>query len=350
MIAILGLALACGVPAESGAGGRYLIVDTDAPRVDARPGADPLCGAIFAFDPATRKTTLFAQDDGFADPQAIVRHPDGSWLVLDFSAAPGDDAPDPAARGAIFRLDGATGRTLRRYDSALFRAPTSLTLLDDRTLLVSDRAALQDGARKGAVFALALDTGETRVLVAAPAFRAPSWLARDPAGTVLLLDADAKADPERPDEGIVFAIDAAAGTATPRLALEGGVSPLGFLPLGVDNLLIFDSNADPKRLGGPLGALFRARRDETGEFRTELVASIPRFRDPVRGCLGPDGRVWFVDANADPEKRGPDAAGRGQNLTGPGAIFTLDPADATIELVASPTEFVNPVAIAWDPR
>lgn len=352
MACILAALLACGA-AEDPSHGRFLIVDTDAPiaRTDSTPeSADPLGGAIFSFDPSTRETTLFAQDPAFVDPQAIVRHRDGSWWVLDFAAKPIDPASDTASRGAVFRLS-ADGATLRRHDSSLFRAPTSLLLIDERTLLISDRAALPGEARRGAVFRLDLDSGETEVLVAADSFRAPSWLAADPNGRVLLLDADAKTSKDATDEGIVFVLDLDARTATTLLALERGVSPLGFLPLNVDDLLIFDTNADPRNLGGPLGALFRARRsDDARDWRIDLVASIPRFRDPVRGCLGPDGRVWFVDANADPEKRGPDVAGRGQNLTGPGAIFTLDPSSGAVELVASPISFVNPVAIAWDPR
>lgn len=352
-------ALACS-DAEEPRHGRFLIADTDAPRTGALARAEPgaagtpakaedLIGAIYAFDPVTRETALFAQDPGFRDPQALARLDDGSWLVLDFAAPPLPAAKDSPARGAIFQLDGKTGATLRRFDSETFRAPTSLLILADSKVLVSDRAALPSVDRRGAVFELDLESGATRLVIAAPEFRAPSWLARTDDGTILLLDADAKATPDAADEGVIFALDIAKGSATPRVVLTATVSPLGLLPLQSGDLLVFDTNADPKRLGGPLGAVFRVEGPNESAPRTVLVASVPRFRDPVRGCFGGDGKVWFVDANADPEKRGEDVAARGQNLTGPGAIFTLDVESGAIEFVASPLPFVNPVAIAWDP-
>lgn len=357
-------ALACS-DAEGPRHGRFLIADTDAPRADpSRPSSpttgaegrsqepatpESLIGAIYAFDPVTRETTLFAQDPGFRDPQALARLEDGSWLVLDFAAPPLAAAKDSPARGAIFQLDGKTGATLRRFDSEAFRAPTSLLILGDSKVLLSDRAASPSDDRRGAVFELDLESGTTRLVIAAPEFRAPSWLARTDDGTILLLDADAKASPDAPDEGVIFALDVAGGSATPRVFLTSTVSPLGLLPLPTGDVLVFDTNADPKRLGGPLGAVFRVEGQSESAPRTVLVASVLRFRDPVRGCIGGDGKVWFVDANADPEKRGEDIATRGQNLTGPGAIFRLDVSSGGIEFVASPLPFVNPVAIAWDP-
>ena len=147
-------------------------------------------------------------------------------------------------------------------------------------------------------------------------------------------------------DGVVFRIDPFRGTSRIDSTLEGTISPLGMLVLEDGDLLIFDANADPKRLGAPIGALFRHRR---ATQRTECLVQVPRFRDPVRGTYGPDGRVWFVDANSDPEKRGPDAPGRGQNLTGPGAVFALSLQDSALELIGSPPQFVNPTGILWRP-
>ncbi|MBI4879168.1 MAG: hypothetical protein HY812_05845 [Planctomycetes bacterium] len=110
--------------------------------------------------------------------------------------------------------------------------------------------------------------------------------------------------------------------------------------------LVFDANADPRGAGTPLGAIFRF---DPATGATALVACDPLFRDPVRGCFAEDGLVLFVDANADPEGRGPDAAGRGQNATGGGAIFSLDRATGEVRVLAVPAAFVNPVCILRAP-
>ncbi len=325
----------------------FLIADTDFHQ-EGDPD-DVLRGAILAFDPKTKECSVFAADKQFLEPQGIVRHSDGSLLVVDFGAKAKPDSPDsPHAKGtgAIFRLSGKDGSFLRRYDSELFVAPTSLVLVDDHTAWISDRKAKNAAGGQGAVLALDLESGATKVAFDDARFKAPSCLALSKLGKPVLCDADAKRDATTTDEGVLFRLDAATSKAEPFAYLTGTLSPLGLLCLDDGDCLIFDSNADPKHLGGPAGAVFR-QVAATG--KTEVLAELPRFRDPVRGAFGPDGRVWFVDANADPEKRGPDRAGRGQNATGPGAIFAIDLATNAVETIASPLCFVNPVAILWVP-
>lgn len=333
-----------GGSAPAAAGESWLVVDADAPQ-DGVPGFP---GVVWRFDRARGTVARFAADPRFVDPQRILRTGSGELLLLDFSAAP---SASPAARaGAVFVLDEASGAVLRALELAAFAAPTGMALAPDGTLYVTDRRAAagrEAGAGgQGALFAVDLAAGTARTVAADPRFRAPADLLLEPDGSVLMLDADAVG--KFPDsEGVLFRIDPASGATSVAGELEHTISPLSLLAEPGGDLLVIDANADPRRVGGPLGAVFRWRR---ASGATELVASILAFRDPARAAYDGAGGVVLIDANADPAKRGPDAVGRGQNATGPGALFTLDPATGAVALLATPEGLVNPVALLCEER
>lgn len=323
---------------QSGSG-RFLIVDADG----GPPQDGEFPGVIFSFDPVTRRCETLCADPALLDPEDIVRGLDGSIFIVDFGAHQHEIS---SVQGRIHRIDATSGRLLRTYEPVGLRGPTTVFPLTENLLLIGDRAANREPGGHAAVYLLDLTTGYLQIALNDERYRVPSAFARDRDGSLLMLDADAKADAEAAAEGVVFRIDPFKGTSRIDSVLEGTISPLGMLVLEDGDLLIFDANADPKQLGAPIGALFRHHRTTQ---RTECILEVPRFRDPVRGTFGPDGRVWFVDANSDPEKRGPDAPGRGQNLTGPGAVFAYSVQERALELIGSPLEFVNPTGILWRP-
>lgn len=319
---------------------RFFVVDCDA----EQEGVEGFPGAVYSFDRADASCVRFAADPRFDDPYLLLVHPDGTLVLVDHAASA--DPKREGGKGAVFRLDGTTGKVLRVYAPSCFAGPVSATLQDARTLLVCDRRAQVEGCSgTGAIFRLDLESGDCERLAADARFAAPADVLMDGSG-VLMLDADAVADAATGAQGVLFRVDFATRAVAEIAKLPQALSPLGLLAEKSGDLLIFDANADPLKIGGPVGAIFRLHRSEA---RCELVASLPRFRDPVRGCLLDDGGVLFVDANADPDKKGPDKAHRGQNLTGPGAIFRLDPKTGDVTLVAAPPEFVNPVDILRRP-
>ncbi|MFH0944617.1 MAG: hypothetical protein V2A76_05410 [Planctomycetota bacterium] len=317
----------------------YLIVDADAPM----EGVDGLPGAVFAYDRTANSLARFSADSRFVDPQMAVFEPDGKILLSDSSATPSGTR---GGTGALFRIDGRSGQVLGLFTSPLFMAPNALALGPDGTIYVTDRYAQPAGCEgRGVVFAVDGNFERCEVAMTDARFAAPAFVVWEPEGSLLLLDADTPTGTPG-DEGVFFRSVPGSGEVKDVGHLAGTISPLGFLREPEGSLLVFDANADPHRLGGPLGAIFRFL-PETGV--TTLLLSRQPLRDPVRGCLADDGKVLFVDANSDPLKRGPDVAGRGQNITGCGALFSFDRRTSELELLLSPEEFVNPVSITRRP-
>ncbi len=318
----------------------YFVVDVDA----RQPGVDGFPGAVFRFDARTKTLARFAADPRFVDPEELLVRKDGSLALIDMAA-------DPERRGkntgAVFVLDGQTGAVTRVLAPKEFVMPVAIAETQDGTVLVVDRAANpQADGRRGCVFALDLATGATRVFSSDPAFRAPAFVVPRADGSAILLDADTKSR-FAPAEGVLFRITPG-NAASERIAdLADTVSPLTLLPEPEGTWLVFDVNADPVHRGGPAGGIFRV---DVAKGSTSLVSADIRLRDPVRGCFARDGSVLFVDANADVEKTGPDAANRGQNATGPGALFRLDRASGKVDFVATFPEFVNPVDVRPAPE
>jgi hypothetical protein len=318
----------------------YLVVDIDAPQA----GVEGLPGALYRFNRTLGTLSRFAEDARFRDPQMAVFLPGGDLLLSDSDADPDETGRDT---GAIFRIDGSTGAVKSAFSSELFVAPNALALAEDGTVYVTDRyARTGSGPGLGAVFQVDLERRECKVALGGDRLRAPAFVLIEADGALLLLDADVPTGVPG-DEGVLFRSHPGSGELTVAGVLKGAISPLGMLREPEGTLLVFDANADPHHIGGPLGAVFRFD-PESGE--TTLVVSSKPMRDPARGCLDRDGQVLFVDANADPEKRGPDAAGRGQNVTGGGAIFRLNRHTGELTVLLAPPEFVNPVSIArWPP-
>lgn len=314
---------------------RYVVVDSDARTV----GTDGLPGALFTFDRTSGEVEILAADRRFVDPQCAIVDRDGSLLVVDFTAKPGD----PNHHGAVFRVDARLGVVTQVYTSALWSMPTNAALDPQRDVLyIVDRAGTFGAETvRGCVFALDLKSGASSVAYADPQFVAPSAALFDPTGRLIVLDADAP-NSALAEQGIVFDLGPPPSAARELVRLQHCVSPLGFVRDRDGTFLILDANADPLHRGGPLGAIFRA---DPRDGSTTLLASPDVFRDPVRGCLTDDGQILFADANADPEGRGPDAAGKGQNVTGPGALFLCDPATGAVTVAATSPRFVNPIDV-----
>ena len=322
-------------PSDDGRKETYLIVDIDA----VTEGVDGMPGALFAFDRATNSLRRFSSDPRFVDPQMAVFDHDGSILLSDSSANPNQES---VGKGALFRIDGTTGKVLAAFSSPLFVAPNAVALGPDGTVYITDRYARPDGCEgQGVVFAV--DGNFTRCWVAMTdaRFVAPAYVLWEERGSLLLLDADTPTGVPG-EEGVLFRSVPGSGEVEDVGHLTGTISPLGMIQEPEGSLLVFDANADPHLLGGPLGAIFRFF-PETG--RTTLLLSRRPMRDPVRGCLAENDTILFVDANSDPLKRGPDAAGRAQNATGCGAIFSFDRRTSEMELLLSSEEFVNPVCV-----
>jgi len=307
----------------------YYIVDTDS----GATGDQDLGGCIFRWDRESEELARFATDPRLTDPQMIARRGD-DLLLVDLAAE------TPHGNGALITLDGTTGDVRSVIGSELFDRPVALAVGGDGTVYIVDRSAAPRGDARGAVFVVDPDSGDCRALSLDDRFRAPAFLLIREDGALLLLDADTRTGRAN-DEGVLFTINPETGAAEEFAKLEGAISPLGLLEEADGSLLVFDANADPRSIGGPLGAVFRIAVDGT----TSLVVSDHPLRDPVRACRGANGGVLFVDANADPKGRGPDRAGRGQNLTGGGGVFSLDPATGRIELLTADPLFVNPVHI-----
>lgn len=317
---------------------RYLIVDSDA----RQDGVDGFPGCLFLFDRGANTVEPFVADARFLDPQMAILDGADDLLVVDFAAHP----VEGGGSGAVFRVDLGTRTVTDIWSPPSFRAPCAIARGPGDRLYVVDRWAIappgKDGSRgRGALLTLDLATGACRVLCDDERLSAPAFALVEENGDVLLLDADAKTG-DGIYEGVFFRVSADDGKATEVGKLDHGISPLSMLREPDGALLVFDVNADVEGLGVPLGAIFRFRLDDGS---TELVASSHTFRDPIRGVLAPDGSVLVIDANADPEGRGPDAVGRGQNVTGGGAILRLDPKTGAVSVVTAPPEFVNPVCI-----
>jgi hypothetical protein len=77
---------------------------------------------------------------------------------------------------------------------------------------------------------------------------------------------------------------------------------------------------------------------------TTLFCRHPEFRDPASGLLVGDGLV-VVDASADPKGYGKDGAGQGYGGFGRGALFRIDLTWRRAHLVCASRQFVNPVRV-----
>ena len=308
-----------------------LVVDADA----LQDGVDGFPGAVFRVRLDSGDVDTFAADPRFRDPQDIEPLGDGRYLLVDFEAKEGD------GRGAVFVLD-ADGAIAAAHTHPRMRAPTAIAVVDPRRAYITDRATrLDDSPGQGALFVLDPSAGDWSV-AGDDRFRAPADVVVLPDGDLLVLDADARRPGSPGEEGALFRVDPNTREVTDVVWLRGTISPLGVVPEPDGTLLVLDVNADPHRVGGPLGAVFRC---SLGSRETTLVASVIAFRDPVAGALRDDGSLLLVDANADPHKRGPDAVGRGQNLTGGGALFRLDRERGAVTLLHAPAAFVNPVDV-----
>ncbi len=190
--------------------GRILVADADADPSDLGDDSSGFAGhgALYVVDAGgavrlASNGTL--SDDGpapggapswFEDPGAVAVTADGTVYVLDIFG-------DPLAtggRGAVFRVDLATGRLRLVAVSSDFRAPTGIAELRPGLLVVSDQiASFRGDGSRGTLFAVDLAAADPRAAVSVLAtdarFRGPAGLGVAPDGSVFV--ADPFADPLR---------------------------------------------------------------------------------------------------------------------------------------------------------
>lgn len=187
-----------------------LVADTDADPSNFGPDSSGFAGhgALFSVDAAGTVRLVSdgsLSDDGpppraapswFEDPGAACVASDGSAYVLDIFG-------DPLAtggRGAVFRVDLATGRIRLVAVSSAFVGPGGLAELSPGRLVVSDQLAdLRGDGSRGALFAIDLAEPDPRLavslLVTDSMFRGPAGMG--PAADGSLFVADPFADPLR---------------------------------------------------------------------------------------------------------------------------------------------------------
>ena len=270
----------------------------------------------------------------------------GNLLVLDAQADPEGNG----SKGALFRVDRFTGRAETLLTSERFVLPNGLCLGADGRIFISEKEHDPENLGKNTGCLLAFDpaTKALDVLAAGEAFVAPGAVASAPGGKLYFLDADSNpndypgSDGKRGTPGVLFEVDPATGAYRSLIEFKDTVSPVGLIPLPDGGLVIIDANADKLRAGFFLGGIVIAD-PEKGVYRFAHLSK--KFLDPTRGDLGLDGKLYFTDANADPEKHGPDGTKKGVNGTGPGAVWRYDLAADTLECVKTGPPFVNPTAL-----
>jgi sugar lactone lactonase YvrE len=320
--------------------------------------ADPLLrgkfhGALFRVDPADGGVDLVSADPALREPVDLVFDPSGDLLVLDGEA----DPRGLGQSGAVFRINRYTGRATVELTSERFDLPNSL-LLDERgRLFISDKKYNPLGldSETGALLVFDPEEGKVRVLASGPEFVAPGPIAFAPNNRLYFIDADSNPnevlDPsgKMGTPGVLFEVDRDTGEFNTLIAFKDTVSPVGIVSLEDGCLIVIDANADPLGLGYayyPGGLVLVNPVQKTYEF---LMGSA-EFRDPIRGALGLDGHLYFVDANADPKKLGPDGAGRGVTGHGHGAVWRFDLEKRVLTLTASVRVFVNPSSLKVVPE
>ena len=309
---ILGLSLLAilALDAAPAAADETYVVDQD-----AGSGA---AGALFRVDTASGNRSLVsdfgnaAQGALGSDPSGLALEASGTVLVIDFSA--GTDFG-----GALFRVDTASGNRSLVSDfgnaaqGPLILAPFGLALEATGAVLVIDPFPETNG--RGALFRVDTASGN-RSLVSdfgnsaqGPVGRAPYGLALETAGTVLVIDKDAG-----PGVGALFRVDAATGNRSlVSNFANAGQGPLGSNPSGLaleasGTVLVIDYTGGTDILGALLRVDAAGNRTLVSDFGN--AAQGPLGSAPFGLALEAAGTVLVID----------DTAGTGNA----GVLFRVD--------------------------
>lgn len=261
---------------------------------DARPaGGVDWPGVLFTLDVETGAIVSEISHPTWRDPTDLLVEPDGSILILDYTNS---DPGEPPYPGALFRVSPARDHVERVPIPPGLLDPTAMERAPDGSLWILDKNANPRGRGKGTIWRLSPDGRSLAILATGPPFVSPAALVFDGEGALIL---DADAGPDRSGTLVRLGLDGSA----PRevRTLEEALSPLDLIALPGSAWLVVDANRHPSDALSFRGSLARIPR----EGAVTPIAPELHFVDPLHALL--DGKwLWVVDANSDPEERGPD--------------------------------------------
>jgi hypothetical protein len=320
--------------------GDFLLVDMDADPMNR--GGHP--GAVFRVSRDGKEISVVTADQIFREPLDCLLDDYGNLLVVDATADPFGQG----SQGAVIRVNRFSGRTEAVVAAKEFKFPNALLLDDSGTLYISDKEADPQGIGKtGVLWKYNLKQRKLDLLLSGRQFISPSPLAWAPEGKIYLIDADSNPNGYEGTPGVLFLVDPVQGSCEPLIEFKDTVSPVGMIPLSDGRMIVIDANADPLNTGWFLGGLLMV---DPAKRTYEFIFGSKKFLDPIRGELGSDGCLYFVDGNCDPLKLGVDGAAKGVEGHGRGAIWRFDLEKMELSLVASDPRFVNPMSVRIVPE
>ncbi len=233
----------------------------------------------------------------------------GDILVADPDAGPG-------AKGAILKVDRATGAQSVVSSGGQFEDPVGVAIANPDELFVADADAF---GGSGAVFAVDPGTGAQRVVTRGALLREPTGIA---VSSFRIVIAD-------PAAGELISVDPETGAQTPGPVpdLKPLVDPSG---VSVTGGLVF---TDASSGDGGLGAVYSQFSPVRGALLTEPFASEGNLVDPFGIAWAPTGLGADSPVVADP-----NAAGGG------GALIGLS--GASQRVLSSGRSFSDPTGVA----
>jgi hypothetical protein len=245
--------------------GDVLVVDTQA--TDGR--TDGNRGALIRVDPATGEQAVVCVGSDFRTPSGVAVERSGHVLVADSGAFDGS--------GAVFRVDADSGvpAVLARHGG--FSDPGVVLTSSDGGILVVDSTGF---GGTGAVVRIDPGDGHQTVVAQGGMFRRPIGAAFDPTGTSLVvLDADAFDG----TSGVIRVTLAGAQTAVSSGHLLR--EPTGIAVDATGRILVTDPGAD----GGPAIVAIAANGTQT------ILSSGQLLVTPTRVHVGPTGAILVAD-------------------------------------------------------
>jgi Ca2+-binding RTX toxin-like protein len=291
------------------------------------------------------------------------------------------DPEAEAGKGAILRVDRATGAQTVVSSGGQFQNPVGVAIGGAGELFVADADAL---GGTGAVFRVDPDTRQQQVVASGGAFREPTGVAAA-RGALVVADPDATFPNQSDGDGAVISVDIDTGRQSPGTAPLGGqlVDPSGVVLPGGGGLVFTDANAGE----GGSGVVYALTLVTRGSFVTLPIASGGNLVDPFGIAGVPSGfaregvvvadpnaaggtgaviglspqRVWssggdFSDPTGVAFRAGPpsEVLAVDQSAGGSGAVFSVDPDSAAQASggqnpVSSGGRFAQPTGIAVAP-